>query len=415
MAVNSFTTEQAYTIMTEVYKEATGNKTLDTLVSKDFVSIGQAALKTGVDPVLGAISKILARTYFFSRPYDAKFKNLVVDEQKYGAITRKLYPIDDPAFETDERLLTGLSDGDSVDMYKLKKPKVVQLNWYGETVFQKHLTLFKDQLDLAFKSAEEFGHFVAMVMTAASNEIELAIENASRMALGNMINGTIASDAAGYSVGSGNRHIKLITAYNTFFGYSAGDPTANPPVAPDAGYIADLAAALDNEKFWKWAYAYIGKKIEMMGNKTELFKTALTDKPISVQTRRDQMNIWVLSDIHRYFDTMARANLYHDDYLSIEGCEDVSFWQSARTPDTVKNKPVYLKNDGTLVEASDAVTTANIAMVIADKDAVGVTKVNQWEGTTPFNVAGGFSNIYWHFTTRYWNDGLMNFIVVTLD
>lgn len=414
-SVNSFTTQQAATLINEVYKEATGNEALDTLASQDFVSVAQAALKTGVDPVLGAISKVLARTLFSIRPYDAKFKGIEVDEQAYGAITRKLYPIDDPAFETDERLLTGLSDGDAVDMYKLHKPKVLQLNFYGETVFQKHLTVFKDQLDLAFSSAEEFARFLAMVMQAASNEIEQAIENMARMAIGNLVNGIIASDAAGYSVGSGNRHIQLITAYNTYFGYSAGNPDATPPVAADAGYIPDLATAIDTPKFWKWAYAYLGKKIEMMGNRTELFHTALSDKPISKQTSRDKMNIWVLSDIHRYFDTFALAGTYHDDYLSVDGVEDVSFWQSARTPDTIKNKPTYLKNDGTLIEADSAVTTDKLAMVVADKEAVGITRVNQWEASTPFNAAGGYTNLYWHWTIRYWNDFVENAMVVTLD
>lgn len=404
-SVNSFTTQQAATLMNEVYKEATGNKNLDTLASSDFVSVAQATLQTGVDPVIGAISKVLARTLFSVRPYNAKFKGIEVDEQKYGAITRKLIAIDDPAFETDERLLTGLSDGQSVDMYKLHKPKVLQLNFYGETVFQKHITIFKDQLDLAFKSAEEFARFLAMIMQEASNEIEQAIENAARMTIGNLVNGIIASDAAGYSVGSGNRHIQLITAYNTYFGLSSGD----------TGYIDSVATAIKTPEFWKWSYAYLGKKIEMMENRTELFHTALTDKPISKQTSRDQMNIWVLSDIHRYFDTMAKAGTYHDDYLSVDGVEDVAYWQSARTPDTIKNTPTYLKNDATLVTAESAVTTDNLAMVICDKEACGITRVNQWNAATPFNAAGGYTNQYWHWTIRYWNDFTENAIVVTLD
>lgn len=418
-SVNTFTTQQAATLMNEVYKEATGNKNLDTLPSGDFVTVAQAALKTGVDPVIGAISKVLARTLFSIRPYEAKFKGIEVDEQKFGAITRKLYPIDDPAFETDERLLTGLSDGDTVDMYKLHKPKVKELNFYGETVFQKHITIFKDQLDLAFKSAEEFGRFLAMVMQAASNEIEQAIENAARMTIANYVAGVYTSDIGlSESTGSGNRVVQIITAYNTFFGYSAGDPTATPPVAPDAGYIPDLATAIDTPKFWKWAYAYIGKKIEMMENRTELFHTTLTGAPISKQTPRDKMNIWILSDIHRYFDTMAKAGTYHDDYLSVEGVEDVAFWQSAQTPMSIKNKPTFLRADGTLNQfgpGDDPVVLSTLAMVVVDKEALGITRVNQWEANTPFNAAGGYTNLYWHWTIRFWNDFVENGMIVLMQ
>jgi len=408
-SVNTFTTQQAATLMNEVYKEATGNKSIDTLPSGDFVSVAQATLKTGVDPVIGAISKVLARTLFSIRPYDAKFKGIEVDEQKYGAITRKLYPIDDPAFETDERLLTGLSDGDAVDMYKLHKPKVMQLNFYGETVFQKHITIFKDQLDLAFNSAEEFGRFLAMVMQAASNEIEQAIENASRMTIANYVAGVYTSDIGfSESTGSGNRVVQLITAYNTFFNYSAGD----------AGYIDSYAMAIKTPEFWKWAYAYLGKKIEMMENRTELFHTTLTNKPISKQTSRDKMNIWVLSDVHRYFDTMAKAGTFHDNYLAYDGVEDVAYWQAAQSPMEIKNKPTFLRADGTLTQLgtdNDHVNLTTLAMVVADKEALGITRVNQWEASTPFNAAGGYTNLFWHWTIRYWNDFVENGMIVLMQ
>ena len=418
-SVNTFTTQQAATLMNEVYKEATGNKSIDTLSSGDFVSVAQATLKTGVDPVIGAISKVLARTLFSIRPYDAKFKGIEVDEQKYGAITRKLYPIDDPAFETDERLLTGLSDGDAVDMYKLHKPKVMQLNFYGETVFQKHITIFKDQLDLAFNSAEEFGRFLAMVMQAASNEIEQAIENASRMTIANYVAGVYTSDISlSESTGSGNRVVQLITDYNTFFNYSAGDTTANPVVPADAGYIDSYATAIKTPEFWKWAYAYLGKKLEMMENRTELFHTTLTNKPISKQTSRDKMNIWVLSDVHRYFDTMAKAGTFHDNYLAYDGVEDVAYWQAAQSPMEIKNKPTFLRADGTLTQlgANDnPVNLTTLAMVVADKEALGITRVNQWEASTPFNAAGGYTNLFWHWTIRYWNDFVENGMIVLMQ
>lgn len=405
-SVNSFTTQQAATLMNEIYYEATGNKSLDTLPSGDFVSVAQATLQTGTDSVINAISKVLSRTLFSSRAYNAKFKGIEVDEQKYGAITRKIYAIDDPAFEKDERGWTGgIEDGDTIDMYKIHKPKAMQMNFYGETVFQKHLTIFKDQFDLAFRSASELGNFLAMIMQEASNEIEQAIENAARMAIGNLVSGIAYSDAQGFSVGSGNRHIKLITEYNKFFNLSAGDE----------GYIDSVATAIASQEFWKWAYAFIGKKIEMMENRTELFHTALTGKPMSRQTPRDKMNIFVLSDFHKYMNTMAKAGTYHDDYLSTKGVEDVAYWQSAQVPDTIKNTPTYLNSDGELVEMTDPATISNLAMVVCDKEACGITRVNQWVASTPFNAAGGYTNQYWHWTVRYWNDFLENAFIVVLE
>jgi len=405
-SVNDFTSQQMYTLALEIYSEATGNKNLDTIDSGDFVSVGQAILKTGYDPITGAICKVLGRTLFRNRAYSAKFKGLEISEQKFGAVTRKLYPIDDPAFEEDERGWDGsLVDDQSVDMYKIHKPKVVSLYWYGEGVLQKKVTLFRDQFDTAFRSAEDLAAFISMILTEVSNEIELTMESAARTAIGNLVTGIALSDAAGYSVGSGNRHIKLITAYNSFFGLTSQDP----------GYIGTVADAIKNEEFWKWSYAYIGKKLEMMENKTELFHTALTGKPMSFHTPKDKMNIYILSDFRRYMDTMAKASLYHDSYLKLDGVEEVSFWQSAQTPDSIKNKPTYLKSDGTLVAESNATTISNLAMVVFDRDAVGLTRVNQWTGSTPLNVAGGYTNQYYHWTLRYYNSFLENAFIVTLD
>lgn len=406
--VNNFTTAQCSTLMMEVYKEATGNKAIDTMPVGDFVSVAQMVQKTGYDATINAISKVLARTLFDIRPYTAKFKGIEVDEQKYGAITRELFPIDDPAFIDSQAQLAGISDGQSVDAYILHKPKVVELAYYGETVFQKVLTIFKDQLDLAFTSAEQFGQFLTMVMTAASNEIEQAIENVARATIANFAASTYVSDQIrNESVGSGNRYIRLITEYNTYFNLSSGD----------AGYIDSVATAIKTPEFWKWGYAYIGKKIEMMENRTELFHTALTNKSISQATPRDKMNIWVLSDFKRYMDTLAKASLYHDSYLDLEGTETVAFWQSARTPDQIKTKPTYLCSDGTLStygENDDPIVLSNVAMIVADKDALGYTRVNQEMASTPYNPRGHYTNLWYSWCIRYWNQQIRNGMVVVL-
>ena len=41
---------------------------------------------------------------------------------------------------------------------------------------------------------------------------------------------------------------------------------------------------------------------------------------------------------------------------------------------------------------------------IFGEEALGYTVMNQWSATTPFNAKGGYSNVFFHFTDRFWND-----------
>ena len=152
--VNNMDFVQMSTVLNDLYQQTTGQKAIAITNESEFISVAQKVLKQGYDPVIGAISQVLSRTIFSIRPYTAKFKGLEVDNRKYGAMTRKLVSIDKP-FVNDDRL--PLTEGSSVDQQEIRKPEVLQLNYYGTNVYEDFITQFKDQLDTAFSSSAEFG------------------------------------------------------------------------------------------------------------------------------------------------------------------------------------------------------------------------------------------------------------------
>ena len=95
--------------------------------------------------------------------------------------------------------------------------------------------------------------------------------------------------------------------------------------------------------------------------------------------------------------------------------ETVNFWQSIKTPDTINVKATWLKVDGSLQAASEALVQANVFGVIFDREAMGYTTVNQWSSPAPFNAKGGYTNVFFHFTDRHWNDFTENGIVLLMD
>ena len=73
MAVNNLTFEQSAALLTDLYEQATGQKSLSPVDTATFTTVAQAVLKTGYDTVIESISQVLNRTIFSIRPYTAKF------------------------------------------------------------------------------------------------------------------------------------------------------------------------------------------------------------------------------------------------------------------------------------------------------------------------------------------------------
>ena len=70
--------------------------------------------------------------------------------------------------------------------------------------------------------------------------------------------------------------------------------------------------------------------------------------------------------------------------------------------------------DGTLKQPEENVVLSNVFGVMTDYETLGYNVTNQWQATTPFNAKGGYSNIFWHFTDRYWNDFTENGVIFLL-
>ena len=392
MAVNDLTFNQLSTVLNSIVQQATGKQAQQATNTAEFVSVAQTALKTGYDPVLQAISQVLSRTIFSIRPYTRKFGGLMVSNQQFGNIVRTLN-IADKDWENDSRF--ELTDGSSVDMYKVNKPAILQTNFYGANVFEKSLTIFKDQLDCAFSSPDEFGRFVSMTMTNASDMIEQAHENLARATLANFIGGKISGDTASV--------IHLLTEYNTITGLET--PLTAETVYQPANF----------KPFMQWVYSRVASLSSLMTERTQKFHINVTGKEISRHTPVNKQKVYLYAPARYQTETVVLADVYHDNFLRMADNETVNFWQSIDKPDEINVQPVYLQADGTLKTDGSPVNKKGIFGVMFDEEAVGYTVVNQWSAPTPFNVKGGYSNIFWHFTDRYWNDFTENGVVLLLD
>ena len=389
---NTLTIDQVSTVLNAIVAQATGNTAIATADTKDFVTVAQSGLLAGYDPLIAAISQVLSRTIFSVRPYTRKFKSLEADSITYGNHVRKLN-IADKAAQNDSRL--PLTDGVAVDQQQVSKPTILQTNFYGAQTYERQYTIFKDQLDTAFSSPEEFARFISMVVQNCSDMIEQDHEQFARMTVANYIGGVISGPNAA------NQVIHLLTEYNTATGLSLTATTVMQP----ANYPG----------FVKWAFARIAALSAMLTERSEIYHTNVTGTPIKRHTPESEQRVYLYAPSKFGIESRVLADTYHDNYLSMAKHEAVNFWQSIKTPDTINVKPTWLKADGTLQSASNAVVQAGVFGVIFDREAMGYTTVNQWSSPAPFNAKGGYTNVFFHFTDRHWNDFTENGIVLLMD
>lgn len=381
---------QASAILNGLMEQATGVKTIMPMNTYEFVTVGQLALKMGYDPILNAISQVQTRTIFSVRPYMAKFRSLEVSRQKFGAITRKLQ-IMDSDWENDQR--QELIEDESVDMYKVRKPKILQTNFYGQNVFQRHYTIFKDQLDTAFTGPQQLSEFWTMVTQNIYDIIEQSREVMRRATLGNFI--------AGKYIGDTRNVYHLVTEYNGVTGQAL-----TPMEVLQPKYF---------KPFMQWAFARIEQISSMMTERSVLFHVNIVGKNKMMRhTPKNRQKVFLYNPFKSMVESMVLADTYHDNFLKFADNEAINFWQNIETPTKMSIAPVYLGTDGKLLQGT-ATEIDNIFGVIADEEAMGITTVNEWSAPTPFNAAGGYSNIYFHYTMRYWNDFLENGAVLMLD
>ena len=394
MSVNQMTFEQAAAILNNIKAQVTGETGIAPVDASEFVSVATKTIAVGYDPVLRAITQMVTKTIFSIRPYEAQMKGIMMDSQKWGAIVRKLAISDQDWLDNEEYSLV---DGQSYDMFKIRKPNVLQLNYYGAVTFKRYYTVFKDQLDSAFSGPDEFSRFMTMVVQNCMDIIEQSRESIARATVANFIAGKVA--AAGNQGSDGVVH--LVTEYNDETGEELTSETIYAP--ENIG------------NFVIWVYARLGDLTQLMTERSQKFQIQITDHTLNRHTPLERQKVYLFSKFLEEINARVKADTFHDNYMELSDVEAISFFQSIEDRQKIQTKPAYLLPDGTIEEAENAVTVENILGVIFDEEALGYTVMNEWSATTPFNCEGAYWNTYFSYLIRYYNDFSEKGIVLLLD
>lgn len=382
--------QQAYQLINAIHQEATGQVSIQPTDLSSFISVAQATLQSGYENTLNAITQVLSRTIIAVRPYDEKFKGLQMSADEWGGIIRKINFADREAIEDPTHATV---EGQSIDQYTVRKPKVIETRYVGSDVYMGSYTIYKEQLKTAFENEANFGSFITGLMTHFANERKQWLENLKRSLVAN----TIAAKA---DIADADSNIHLLTEYNRVTGLSLTAITVMQPA--------------NFKPFMQWVYSRVSELSRLMSERSELFQQKITGYPIMRHTDVRDQRVYMSARFLDSMDAMVLADTYHDNFLRYADVEAVTYWQAIKNPDEVSATPVYIDSTGA-VKVGDAQTLDNVIGVMFDRDAMGYNIFRDDLETSPYNAKGSYYNIFQHVDCQLQNDLSEKAIVLYLD
>lgn len=358
--------------------------------TSSFITVAQTALKTAPDVLLNALGQMFTRQDIVSiRPYARKFKSLERSSEQWGNAVRKINYVDQPM---EDNVAWSLTDGESVDMYKVAKPQILQTNFYGQATWEQTWTLFDYQMDVAFSDPWNFQQFVSGIFQNKADQREQAHESLARSVVTNLIGGVALGNTA-------DGVVKVLELYNTQTGKSlTATSVYDPANFPD--FVRFFVGLL--KTYYGW-----------LSERSQKWQINITDKPITRHTPREDMMIYLYSPFFQQAKTRVYGDIFNDQYFDIGNFEEITYWQSIADPAEINVKASYLQPDGTIT--AGAYNAENVLGIIFDRNAAGYTTIMQRGGTTPYNTKGNYVNNTTKFSDRYYNDFTEKAVVFVLE
>lgn len=366
-------TTQIYDMVNEIVEQTMGSSDLEVSDTNSLVALGNAVLNSSsnTEAFLNTLVQRIGKTIISYRPYTSQLSLLNVGDMEWGQIMQKI-KVDMPTAEADQTY--DLVDGESIDMYKVHKPKARQKLFVKRTPVDYSITTQRKALKEAFTGAESMGNFQAAVSGEVRNAIELGQEDLGRLTMANMM-----ANLKDY------QKIHLVTEYNTHFGTTI--PTG-------------MDAMMDNA-FGRWVIA----RLKNVSTKMQTMSVLYNSEDCQRHTPFEYQRFCYYVDFMTALETEVQYAAFNDQYVQLATGIAVPYWQAAKNGTKIS----VTDEEGTTTEID------NIVAFIHDRDALGTYRKEEEALTTPVNSKGRYYNTDWHVDNLYFNDMSENAVLFLLD
>ena len=381
MAVNN----NAYKALNNLVQYATSGQADEIVDYATLVEVGKKITDMShtdwQNNFINAFANRIIKIIDTARNYEGKYKDLTLGDIPVG---NAIELIIQHFYDAEAAEFVNLQEGQSVDQYKIYKPKADVDYFVDSNTYKIPITIQYEQVKKAFTSIGEMDNFFRGVMMYIMNSNELRRE-AGRAAL--MADAIVEASTATAATGPNDaaRRYPLLTMYNAI-----------------AGVNLTADNCLYNEEFVK----FMGKQIKMIMKKTENPSTSFNKNGILTFTKPENRHLFVASPATSSMEAYIRSTSNRDpDAVMFTNYIDVPFWQNEKNPLVVTYKD----------SGGQEKTTAPVVAMLTDKYNIAEYLFKQDLRTTPFNAAGEYWNYFLNVETRLLRCDSANCVIFTLE
>ena len=402
----TLTPNDAHVLMNALVKEATGgNATVTATDTSSFVSAGETVLATGVENTLNSLALVLGRRFMAVRPYRARLR--IINALNTGLYSHRLSKI---SFYSRDALASGDwntnlnpanlapgkdNTGDSTpgqertpSMWEQHPAIALEMNFAGSDVWEDATTVYRQQLQQAFKDESTFNSFVAGIMTEKGNDIESQKEAFNRMTLLSYMAGLYDVDA----ILSNGMAVNMTAAFNAANGGTT--------------YTTAQLQTTYKKEFLEFFVAFVKKLSRNMEYRTALRHWTVpktvngVSHSILRHTPRDRQKMMLYEPFFIDAEAQVLPEIFNDEYLKLDNYEGVMFWQNPNAPASISITPaipdVAGSNSGEQT-AGTAVALDCVLGVIFDTDACMIDYQLEDALSSPVEARKRYYNMWWSF------------------
>ena len=259
--------------------------------------------------------------------------------------------------------------------------------------FRVKFSISNNELKKSFTSAAGVARLIAMIEVTVRNTIALQLNSTARGVLRELI----------LQAYNGGREVKLMTLYNTIFGFTSSDP----------GYVT-LADWNQNETFKIWCQSTILKLRKGIADYNEKYN----DGTVETFTPEADSRAIFLADFATDMD-VALGSVYHTELVKgLDEYRTINFWQNGTT-ELVPMIQSGSLHDQIVEKVADAgasqVTTINhVVGLLFDRYSAFVTYELESMRAKPV-IEEDFTTYFRDYTRRYCVDTRNTNVILTLS
>lgn len=396
-----FRPQDIYTIANALVKEVTGQTPAITAVdTSSFVNVGQMCLDQSKEGTLQALSNMVARTIIAVRPYSGRFTSIEATSQEWGLLIRKIAffsgEFDETKFINTAQNPNTLRDGNSVDMYKIKKRYPLEMYYTGESTLNQRYTTFREQLKTAFQSEGEFSAFLNGMMVEIGNDVARWKTAENRAVVMNFI-GSL------YNTGKPGQKVNLVEQFN---------------MARGTAYTTHDLLTVHLQEFLSFFVSYMETLTGLLEESSELYHLTplCTDDNGNTlhlfrHTPKSEQKLLLYQPLINDAKAWVYPAIFGPGYLSFGNYEGVQFWQNINDRSAVSVTPAQFNVNTAEQETGEPVKLDFVVGLLYDRRALATAYRQDSVYTTPFNISGEYYNTEHHWKMNYMQDPTENAVL----